>query len=291
MRLLRGHTGTVLALAYSADGRILASAGLEGRVRLWDLATGAEKAVLTRARSEAVTGLAFVGRQPVVAALRGTQELDQVELWNASTGRLDRTLAAPMGRTYRLTALTVDPLGETLAVGGPDTVLLRWGLGARRPQPFVLDRFDPFTRLAYAPERSVLLAAQGRRVRVYRGPDLACSGELWHSWPVTALAAGRANRVAIAVDASAFLWDYRTRLTLRRWDHGEAVLAVAFAPEGLVFTGTDRGIVRVWHPERDEPVAVFDWQLGRIEDLAVSPDGMTAAVGAASDVLVWDREG
>ena len=68
VRTLEGHTAAIAALACSADGRSLASAGIDGGVRLWDVETGETLALLYGEDRTAVT-LAFArdGRSLVVA--------------------------------------------------------------------------------------------------------------------------------------------------------------------------------------------------------------------------------
>jgi hypothetical protein len=241
--------------------------------------------------------MAFVGQEPLDVGLRQTSDLDQVELWDTRAGRLARTLPSARGNFLAAPAnecgllLAVHPAGHTLALGRADLTLVTWDLGERLPQPVLHERFGHLSALAYSPDGQTLLAGTDRAVYLHRTADLARTGELWHSWPVVTLAVGSGNCVAVAVDSAAILWDHHTQKQGPRWEHDESVVTLAFAPEGTLFTGTDKGIVRVWHPGQDEPVAVFDWQVGPIAALAVSPDGMTAAIAAGTDVLVWDREG
>ena len=55
---LTGHDGTVLGVAFSPDGRLLATASIEGTARLWDPATGEHRRTLTGHRGT-VYGVAF----------------------------------------------------------------------------------------------------------------------------------------------------------------------------------------------------------------------------------------
>src|SRR5262249_19632466 len=79
VRTLVGHVGVVLGVAYSADGRRLASASRDGTVKLWDTMTGQEVLTL-RGRANEVNGVAFSpdGYQIAGACGDGT-----IQIWDA----------------------------------------------------------------------------------------------------------------------------------------------------------------------------------------------------------------
>src|SRR4051812_30872447 len=81
MRLIEAHKGRVCALAYSPDGKLLASGGEDRKVRLWEVATGAETAVL-KPHSGCIYALAFMPDGQFIASGGGRNELF---VWNRNT--------------------------------------------------------------------------------------------------------------------------------------------------------------------------------------------------------------
>src|SRR5262249_11525268 len=147
---LPGHKGKVHVVAFSADGKSALTAGDDGVVRVWDLATG--RAGLKAEHKAAVKAAAFAGNgRDVIAGCDdrtvGLAAADGRALWSASFPR------APGAAGRSVTCLALTPDGERVivgtdafALGGFDAatgerlfLAAGWGLGA-------------FTGLAVAPD-------------------------------------------------------------------------------------------------------------------------------------------
>ena len=122
-RVLAGHTGRVVAVAVAPDGSWLASGGWDKTVRIWDVATGQERATLT-----GHTGIVIaVAVAPDGSWLASGGWDKTVRIWDVATGQERATLT---GHTGRVEVLAVAPDGTWLATGSWSTSGFPEGDGA-----------------------------------------------------------------------------------------------------------------------------------------------------------------
>jgi WD40 repeat protein len=124
------------------------------------------------------------------------------------------------------------------------------------------------------------------------------------SWKRTGTVTFRAHAVGwcpdsrlVAVgtsDGVALVNGYTAQVTAQAKGHRQAVAAIAVHPHRpVILTGSGDETVSMWDYAETSltPRETFDWQLGRVTAVAVSPDGLLAAAGGASgEVVVWDLE-
>ena len=117
--LLTGHTGEVLSVMFSPDGRTLAGGNWDGTIRLWDVVTGRHKRTLTGHTGEVLS----VTFSPDGGTLASGSRDETVRLWDVVTGLHKRTLT---GHTKWVSSVVYSPDGGIIASGSGDNTIRLW---------------------------------------------------------------------------------------------------------------------------------------------------------------------
>jgi WD40 repeat protein len=281
MRLLAGHKNTIRTLAWSPDGRLLASAGDDARILLWDPATGACTAELEGHR-RTVRALAF---GPDGATLLSGADDGAVLLWDVESRAVRRSLLRE--HSARVSGAAFDPAGDWAAVGLEfgHPPLAAWnpvrGQAVALPSPVVR-----VWSLALSPDGHTL------GVGLSSGPVVLYDTRRWteglslpHTVAVRSLAFSSDGRTLVTAPGTPlFVWDLEASGgPAVRGQLGEPrhlIESVSFHPDGRTLAaGCWDSSVRIYDVAACAELARYDFQLGRVFAVAVSPDGMTAAAG------------
>jgi RNA polymerase sigma factor (sigma-70 family) len=292
----RAALGTVWSVAYSPDGRLLATGSgnqdTRGRLAVWDVATGKARLWL-----EHPQGVRFVAFSPDGTKVATACWDDVARIYDVPSGKIHAFL---QGHNAPVNGVAFSPDGRTLASGSLDSAIILWdvehGTAARR----LTGHKDWVLSVAFFPDgQSLVSTSKDGTMRIW---DL----EHGTARQVFAQSNMTIECVAVSPDGQTIAtgsWDRQVRLvnvangaSRLLYGHRVGVLSVCFSPDGQTlasvsghFDEPDGGDTKLWSLRHDRHLQTLKGHTNGIWSVRFSPDGRTLATGSRDQtVKIWE---
>jgi len=284
---LDGHADKLANVAYSPDGRWLATASLDGTARIWDAVTGAPRAVVQHA--DRVIVVAFSPDSRLLAS-GGSDRM--IHVWDVSTGR--EVLALPSGGGVQRVAFSPD--GSLLLAASYARVVKLWRLPDGAPAGD-LDGHGAIFGATFCGDGSCIVTWDTAKLVVWDAATRAqrASFRLPEGQLLSAAAVSRTGDLIA-------LGTYTGELVLLRGDgseiarraaHDEQIFDIDISPKGeaLVATASNDRTARLWGPT-GEPRGILAGHRANVTRARFTPAGDRVVTTSADNTArLWSASG
>ena len=292
-----GHTDSVNTLAFSPDGKTIASGSKDQTIRIWSVKSG--KTINTLAgHLGSVNTLVFSPNGKIIAS--GSED-NTIRLWDAQSGEVINTL---IGHSDTIKSLAYSPDGKVITSGANDKTARLWDAKSGELINTLKGHSDWVSALAFSPDGKVIVSGSyDTSIRLWS----AQTGEFikaltGHSNWVNTIAFSPDGKVIVSgaggilssEDNSVRLWNAQSGELIKIIKgHRDNVYSLAFTPDGkfIASSGSSDGTIRLWNAQSGETTRVMRGHGSDVRKVAYSPDGKTiASISYDEYIKLWNAE-
>jgi len=301
----RKHSTAVLNIAWSPDGKKIASASADKTVHIWN-ATSKNPILIYRNHSRPVSAVSW---SPDGSRIVSGSWDTTVQVWDVQTGR---KLLTYRGFSQEVSCVAWSPDGKYIACGSLDTsVQVRQADSGSRTYTHA-GHTGPVHAVAWSPGIPSSPSANGWRIASASGAavnaDVDNTVQIWnalsgddlliyrdHFYFVNAVAWSPDGRkiASASADTNVQVWNVASGSNILTYrGHSSKVNAVAWSPNGKrVASASDDRTVQIWDASTGETIFTYRGHTKEVSSVAWSPNGTRiASAGYDATVHVWNVE-
>lgn len=288
---LTGHFDSVTSVAFSPDGKTLASGSRDKTIEIWDLKQGRRWYTLT-GHEDAVEAIAY---SPDGKALASGSRDKTVEIWDLDKGKRWYTLIGHGDWVY---SVAFSPAEEILASAGKEKSIEIWDLKKGKRWYSLVGHSDRIYGIAFSPDGEVLVSAsRDKTVKVWnvkKGQELfTLKGH--GDWVRTvAFSPSGATFASGSRDGTIKLWqnnigqEVSPPLKTFKFSNSDVLSLVFSRNEEFLAAGYRDGKVRLWELKTGNLLEVISGHSDEVLSVAFSKDGRSLASGSSDkSIKVW----
>ncbi|MDZ8106389.1 MAG: NB-ARC domain-containing protein [Nostoc sp. DedQUE12a] len=280
--------GGIHSVAFSPDGKLLATGDTNNQIRLYQVADGKQLLVCV-GHTDWLWSVAFSSDSQMLAS--GSQD-QTVKLWDIQTGQCLTTLYGHRGGIW---SVAFCPNSHILASGGQDQTVKLWDTSTRQCLKTLSGHTNRVTSVAFSPDGCILASGDddqtirlwdvntGKNFQILLHPNIGICSVAFSPDGQT-LASGCRDKIVR-------LWDVNTGRCIETLEgHTDWVTSVAFNLDGhTLTTGSHDQTVKLWDVSTGHCLTTLSGHSTRIWSVAFAPNSQTIASGSSDQtVRLWD---
>ena len=281
-----GHTGGIRSVAFSSNGRYLASSADDKTVRIWNLESGESRVLKGNGRMAYSLAYSPDGRYLASGANDSI-----VQFWDLESEEC-RILEGHASHSW-VNSVAFSADGKSLASGSSDRTVRIWNL--ENDISYRLEsHIDQVNSVAFSSDgKHIASGSSDRTVRIWNlesGEYRVLEG---HTGIINSIAYSpdSTHLSIVADDKTVRIWDLESGEYRVLQGHTGRINSIAYSPDArFLASGADDKMVRIWNLESEE-CRVLQGHTGSVNSIAYSPDGRHLASGADDRTIrIWDLE-